>query len=323
MTQDVRFTRRELMKLGGLLAVGASLPARTAKVFADGAQKLLTTTRIVWIQAQSCTGDSVSLLNSVDPDPVDLLTRFISLVAHQTIGAAQGQTFMDALDKAREQGEYILVIEGSIPLDMPEACVIGDSTVESLLVRLIPRAKAVVAVGTCAAFGGLPAAEGNQTGAGSVSQLMTRHQLPIQGRLINCPSCPTHPKCLIGTLAYVAAKGYPQVDPELLTPTTFYGHSTHDECPRYHYYERKIFAKYLGDQHGCLFELGCLGPISYTECPHRQWNTGVNWCIRASAPCIGCSSPHFGKRKDFPFYRKGEHQHAVAYTEQDRKGGRP
>jgi hydrogenase small subunit len=321
MMRELALTRRELLKLGGLLAAGAALPAGAAEIFAGGARKLLTTTRIVWIQAQSCTGDSVSLLNTADPEPVELLTRFVSLVAHQTIGAAQGQTFMDLLDKAREQGDYILVIEGSLPLNMPEACTIGGRTIEELLLKLVPAAKAVVAVGTCAAFGGVPAAEGNQTGAGSVLQFMTQHQLPHKGKLINCPSCPTHPKCLVGTLAYVAAKGYPQVDPNLLTPTMFYGHSTHDECPRYHYYERKIFAKYLGDSNGCLFELGCLGPISYTECPHRQWNGGVNWCVRASAPCIGCSSPHFTKRRDFPFYRKGEHQHAVSYSEQDRKGG--
>lgn len=217
----------------------------------------------------------------------------------------------------------MLVVEGSLPLDMPEACMIGESTEEHLLLKPVPRAKAIVAADTCATFGGMPAAEGNQTGAAGVSQFMAKHNLPIQGRLINCPSCPVHPKCLIGTLAYVAAKGYPQVNPKLLTPLMFYGHSTHDECPRYPYYERKIFAKYLRDPQGCLFEPGCLGPISYTECPHRQWNTGVNRCIRASAPCIGCSSPHFGKRKDFRFYRKGERQHPVAYTEQDRKGGRP
>jgi hydrogenase small subunit len=150
---------------------------------------------------------------------------------------------------------------------------------------------------------------------------MEKNGMPTKGVLINCPACPIHPKPVIGTLAYVAAKGYPEADPELQTPKMFYGHSTHDQCPRYHYYERKIFAQYLGDPNGCLFKLGCLGPLTHTECPHRQWNTGVNWCIRASAPCIGCSSQYFAKKKDFPFYRKSETVRAVAYKESDRNGG--
>ena len=277
-------TRRELLKLGGILAAGAALPGGTAKVFASGAEKLLTTTRIVWIQAQSCTGDSVSLLNTADPEPVELLTRFISLVVHQTVGAAQGQTFMDLLDKAREQGDYILVVEGSLPLSMPEACTIGGRTVEELLVKLVPAAKAVVAVGTCAAFGGIPAAEGNPTGSGSVQDFMNKHQIPFKDKLINCPSCPTHPKCLVGTLAYVAAKGYPAVDPKLLTPTMFYGHSAHDECPRYHYYERKISPSTSGTRTAACSNWAAWDPSAIRECPHRQWNGGVNWCVRASAP---------------------------------------
>jgi hydrogenase small subunit len=313
------FTRRDFLRMGAALAAAASLPAGAAKIFAAGLEKLVTTTRVIWIQAQSCTGDSVSLLNTTEPGPVDLVTKFLSVAIHQTIGASQGQTFMDVIEKARTTGDYILVIEGSIP-EMSKAFVIGGQDVKDLLLKLMPGAKMVVAAGTCACFGGIPAAEGNPTGAMSVMDFMKKHNLPVQGRLINLSSCPTHPKALVGTIAYVAAKGYPIVHPEHLTPKMFYGFSTHDECPRYHFYERKIFAKYLGDQEGCLFKLGCLGPLSYTECPHRQWNSGVNWCIRAASPCIGCSSPNFSIKKDFPFYRKGENQHNVNYTEQDRKG---
>lgn len=305
--QSFQFSRRDFMKLGALFAAGMhSLGQDSSEIFAAGLEKLVTTTRVIWIQGQSCTGDSVSLLNSINPGPVDLLTQYMSLVSHQTLGSAQGHVYMDVLKKAEEAGEYILAIEGSIPMGMPEACVIGGETLESILKRLIPKAKAVVAIGTCAAFGGIPAADGNPTGSASVSKFMTEHHFPVSNRLINLPSCPTHPKSMVGTFAYVAAKGYPEVDPKLLVPKMFYGSSTHDECPRYHYYERKIFAKYLGDSHGCLFKLGCLGPVSYTQCPHRQWNSGANWCIRASAPCIGCSSPVFAKKKDFPFYRKSE-----------------
>ncbi len=312
--------RRDFLKLGAFLAASAALPAKYAAAFAEGLENMALHTPVIWLQGQSCSGDSVSLLNTTEPSPADLLTRYISLILHQNVGAAQGQTFMDALDKANQVGGYILAIEGSIPLKMPQACIIGGRTFEDILLASIPKAKAIVAIGTCSAFGGIPAAEGNPTGSGSVKEFMEKHHLPWRQKLINCPSCPTHPKSIVGTLAYVAAKGYPPVDDELLTPKMFYANSTHDNCPRYHYFERKIFAKHFGDPDGCLFKLGCLGPLTHTECPNRQWNDGTNWCIRASAPCIGCSSPFFALKKDFPFYRIGEKTHAVPYTDDDRTG---
>ncbi len=167
----------------------------------------------------------------------------------------------------------------------------------------------------------MPAAEGNQTGAISVMEFMAKNGIKTDGFLVNVPSCPAHPDSVVGTLAYLAGRGYPGVNKELLTPDMFFAHSTHDDCPRFHYYSKHIYAGKLGDQYGCLFKLGCLGMLSYTECPRRQWNSGVNWCIRASAPCVGCSHPQFGKKKDFPFYRIGEHSHKVGYSEADRKGG--
>ncbi|MBU0754818.1 MAG: hydrogenase small subunit [Planctomycetes bacterium] len=315
-------TRRDLLKLAGILAAGVALPGKSVELFAAGLEKLTSTQRVLWLQGQSCSGCSVSLLNTMNPGPVSLLTQFISLVAHQNVGAAQGKKFMDVLDLCERTGDFILVLEGSIPMGMPEACVIGGRTYEEILLKMIPRAKAVAAVGTCAAFGGIPKAEGNPTGAACVKEFMTARGLPYENKLLNCPSCPAHPKSMVGTLAYVAQKGYPEVVPELLTPKMFYGKSTHDDCPRYHYYERKIFSKFLGDPEGCLFMLGCLGPISYTSCPHRQWNSGVNWCIRAAAPCIGCSSPHFARRKDLPFYRKGENLQAVTCPAQDQGGNK-
>ena len=100
-------------------------------------------------------------------------------------------------------------------------------------------------------------------------------------RLVNCPGCPVHPSCLVATLAYVAAGEYPPVIPNLLTPKLFYGQSVHDECPRFHFWEKHVFAEKFGDD-GCLFKLGCLGPLSHTTCPRHQWNGGVNWCVRAA-----------------------------------------
>ncbi len=310
-----RLDRREFLKLGGFLAAGTLFATR--EVFATGLENIQKgLVRVVWVQGQSCSGCSVSLLNTIDPGPEVLLTRLISLVFHQTVGAAQGRTAMEVLAKSEKEGGYILVIEGAIPMKMPEACTIAGIPVTEIIKSLIPKAIAVVAAGTCAAFGGIPAAEGNPTGAVSVREFMEKQGMKIKNRLVNLPSCPNHPKSMVGTIAYVAVKGYPEkVHPDLLTPNLFYSHSTHDECPRYHYYERKIFSQYLGDPNGCLFQLGCLGPLTYTLCPHIQWNSGVNWCIRAAAPCIGCSSPDFVKKKDFALYRKTENYNAANNNE--------
>ena len=303
-----KLNRRDFLKLGGMLTAGALLPGTTARVLAAGFESIQKgLVKIVWLQGQSCSGCSVSLLNTRSPDPADLLTRYISLVFHQTVGAAQGRTAMDILDTMGRQKDYILVVEGAIPEKIPEACTMDGRPLADILKDLIPNAAFVVAEGTCAAFGGIPSAEGNLTGAVGIHEFMAANNLPMKNRLLNLPGCPGHPITIVGTLAYLAAKGHPdRIHPELLTPDMFFKNSTHDECPRFHYYEREEYAAYLGDPHGCLFKLGCLGPLTYNQCPHRQWNSGINWCIRASAPCISCSSPTFAKRRDQSFYRKSE-----------------
>lgn len=315
-------TRREFLKLGGMIAAGAGLAAADAGALAAGLEKLAGgAVRVVWLEAQSCSGCSVSLLNSKQPGPLELLTDTISLVFHQTLGAAQGSVCAEVLEKAADAGDYILVVEGAIPAAMPEACTLDDRPISEWIDRLLPGAKAVVAVGTCAAFGGIPAAEGNPTGAVGVADYISSRGRDPKGLVLNCPSCPAHPMSMVGTLAYVASRGYPKVHPELLTPDMFYGQSTHDNCPRFHDYNKHVFATNFGDDVGCLFKLGCLGPLTYTACPQRQWNGGVNWCVRAGAPCIGCSSPDFVKKRDFPLYRHREEDQPVDLADLAPTGG--
>ncbi|MBT8342227.1 MAG: hypothetical protein HKP58_16605, partial [Desulfatitalea sp.] len=115
--------RREFLKLGGMITTGSMLPGVTAKVLADGFAGIQHgVVKIVWLQGQSCSGCSISMLNTRSPDPADLLTRYISLTFHQSIGAAQGKTAMNVLDAMAREKNYILVVEGAIPMKMPEAC---------------------------------------------------------------------------------------------------------------------------------------------------------------------------------------------------------
>jgi len=314
-------TRRDFLKMAGILATAAGLSSIQTQAMAKGLEKIATgNVKVVWIEGLSCSGCSVSLLNTESPGPVDLLTKYISLVYHATIGAAQGDNAVGVLEKAVETGDFILVVEGAIPATMPEACTIGGRSINYWIENLASSARGVVAVGTCAAFGGIPAAEGNPTGATSVKHFLKSKGIDSKGFLVNCPSCPAHPESMVGTLAWMANKGYPKVDPEMLTPTMFYGRSTHDNCPRFHDYTKHIFAEKFGESEGCLFKLGCLGPQTFTECPNRQWNGGVNWCVRGGAPCIGCSSPDFARHKDFPFYRKNELPVTVGSMPQTHEG---
>ncbi len=317
------YSRREFLRMGSILAAGLGLGRAAAPALAEGLLRIFQRQkRVLWLQGLSCTGCSVSFLNCDEPGPLEIVTQVVSLVFHPNISATQGAQAMETIRKAIAEGGYFLVFEGAVAPGMPEACMVGGRPLNELLAEALRRAELVIAAGSCAAFGGLPAAEGNVTGAIGLGEFMRSRQIPVEKRLLNCPGCPVHPVSLVGTIAYAAGKGYPPVDPELLTPDFAFKHSVHDDCPRFHYWQKSVFATKFGED-GCLFKLGCLGPLSRTDCPRRQWNGGVNWCIRAGAPCVACTSVDFGRRASFPFYRKGEEYHAVAYQEQDRKGKTP
>lgn len=313
-------SRRDILRAGLALAAGFGLGGGVARAFARGIEKLFDQQqRVLWLQAQSCSGCSVSTLNTEAPDILDVLTRLSSLMFHPTLSAAQGDVARDAIRDAGAAGGYVLVIEGSIPVGMPAACVVGEQDLATELPAMIRSAAYVVAIGSCATFGGVPAAEGAETGAVSVMEFMQQRGLPTERRLINLPGCPIHPESLVGTLAYVTAKGYPDVVAETLAPQMFFRNSVHDDCPLFHHWQKREFAQSFGEA-GCLFKLGCLGPLSHTNCSRRQWNGGVNWCIRAGAPCNACTSPTFARKRNFPFYRVGEKLHPVHYNEHDRSG---
>lgn len=314
------YTRRELLQAGAFLAAQLGLGRSHIAAFAEGLSKIASKQeRILWLQGMSCTGCSVSFLNADAPNALEILTDIISLVYHPTLSALQGEKTAELIDQVTASKDYYLVLEGAIPVGMPDACVVAGKPLATLLPPVLKNAKAIIAAGTCSSFGGIPAAEGAPTGAVGLKKFMEQQGIPVKERLLACPGCPSHPHSVLGTLAYVIAKGYPPVDAELLTPDMFFKHSVHDDCPRFHFWEKRVFAKKFGEG-GCLFKLGCLGPLSRTDCPQRQWNGGVNWCIRAGAPCVACTSPEFSIRRDFPFYRMGEQQHSVQYTEEQRKG---
>jgi len=258
---------------------------------------------VIWFQGAGCTGCAVSVLNTESPTVRNLLIdevvpgAHISLKFMPTVMAGSGEIVMKVLKDATEgtPESFILVVEGSILADkyMPFA--------EELL-GLVKKADAIVALGTCSAFGGIPAGFGNVTRAISIAEFLTRNSL--KKPVINVPGCPPHPDWFVNTVAKVILFGLPKPEEidELGRPKNFYGKLIHDNCPRRAHFDVGRFAK-SANEPGCLYELGCKGPVTYADCPTRKWNNGTNWCVENNSPCNGCTEAGF---PDFmsPLYKK-------------------
>ena len=296
-----KLSRRDFIRLcaGGAAAISLSsyLAPFMAEAVAAGAPPVL------WIQGGSCTGCSISILNTVSPDIEKVLTEVISLRYHPNISAAAGDlAIQEALYKTAEEfkGQFFLVVEGAVPVAADGMyCIIGEKdgqplTFERAVKEIGSQAAAILNFGTCSAFGGIPATPPNPTKCKPVSEIIKT--VPI----VNVPGCPPHPDWMIGTIAHVLLYGdVPEVD-SFGRPKMFFGGIIHDNCPRRQYFDNAIFAKNFGDP-GCLLEIGCKGPIAHCDSTTRLWNGGVNWCIKAGAPCIACTEPQF---PGWPMYER-------------------
>lgn len=248
---------------------------------------------VIWLSFQECTGCVESLLRSHSPSIEGLIFDHISLDYQHTLQAASG----DAAEHAREQamkdnyGKYLVVVDGSIPLANPGYSTIAGISNLDMLNETIAGAAAVVAVGTCSAYGGLPKAEPNPTGAVSVSSLIK--DKPV----INVPGCPPIPTVITGVLAhYLTFGSIPELD-NLGRPKVFYGQSIHDRCYRRPFYDKGLFAETFDDEGAkkgwCLYRLGCKGPMAYNACATLKWNQQTSWPVESGHGCLGCSEPDF------------------------------
>lgn len=261
---------------------------------------------LLWLQGGGCSGCSVSVLNSVSPSVRNILVdevipgKHINVRFHPTMMAGSGDSVIAELERTQreDKGRYLLVVEGSIPLAADgHYAMIGERegsevSMVAWMRFLSQDALAIIALGTCAAFGGIPAGDPNPTESVGVGQLLSSEG--IDTPLINVPGCPPHPDWFVGTVASLLLQGLPKEGDldEYLRPKTFYGQLIHENCPRRAYFDEGKFAKKLSDPY-CLYELGCKGPVTHADCPIRLWNNGVSWCVGSGAPCIGCVEPTF------------------------------
>jgi len=309
-------SRRSFLKF---CAATASMMAMSPAMIPKIAQALESARRpsVIWLSFQECTGCTESLTRAHTATIESLIFDSISLDYHHTLQAASGAAAEEAREEAMKEnwGKYLLVVDGSIPTkDMGYSTIAGMSNLDMFL-QTAAGAAAIISVGTCAAFGGIPHANPNPTGAYSVydiikmygdSDVKSASHASIDNNsggslkdkpVITVPGCPPIPVVITGVLTHYLTFGtIPELD-HLGRPKAFYGQSIHDRCYRRPYYDKGLFAETFDDEGAkkgwCLYKLGCKGPTTYNACATTKWNNGTSFPIESGHPCLGCSEPDF------------------------------
>jgi hydrogenase small subunit len=271
---------------------------------------------VLWITGGlGCDGDSVALTAATNPSLEDLLRGVLPgvppLVLYNPMLALEtGEDFMTAFHKAAEGGlsPFILVLEGSVPNERlsgeghwagfgvdPES---GQPiTTNTWIDRLAPRAEAVVAMGTCAAYGGIPAMRNNPTGAMGLGDYLGHDWVSRRGiPIVNLPGCPVQPdnitEVLLGLLLQLTGIGPPLELDELGRPRRLFARTVHEICDRAGLADAGQWSNSHGDGR-CLVKLGCKGPVVRCNVPVRGWVNGVGGCPNVGGICIACTMPGF------------------------------
>jgi len=233
-----------------------------------------------------------------------VILDLLSVDYHETLMAAAGSQAEEALDGVvkNSAGQFIAVVEGSIPTGADGGyCTIGGRSALDIARNVCSKAAATIAMGTCATYGGLPAAAPNPTGALGVADAV-----PGVKNLINMSACPTNAANITALLVYyLTYKHWPPLD-GFRRPLFAYGKTIHDNCERRAHFDAGQYVEMWGDDAhrsgACLYKMGCKGPVTHQNCPTVRWNEGTNWPIGCGHPCIGCAEPDFWDKMT-PFYQ--------------------
>jgi hydrogenase small subunit len=281
-------TRRDFVKVCSAAAAAVGLPAWAGEKMAEKVAKGGKPS-VVWLHFQECTGCTESLLRTSHPDVASLILDLVSIDYHETLFAAAGAQIEAALESAVERGGYVLVVEGAIPeKDGGIYCQVGGKKATDTLRRVAAKAAAVVAIGSCASWGGVPSAAPNPTGATGVPQI-------LKGKsVVTLPGCPANPYNLLGTVLQFATFGtLPKLD-EKGRPLFAYARVIHEDCPRRPHFDAGRFAEAYGDAHHrdghCLYKLGCKGPQTHANCSLLSFcEVPGAWPVGIGHPCVGCT----------------------------------
>lgn len=292
-----RLNRRSFLKICSMAAAAVGLPATAGVRMAEAAMAGKKPS-VIWLSFQECTGCTESLLRTSAPDLAELILDLISLDYHEALMVPSGHLAEEARRAAMEahRGEFILVTEGAIPTkDGGIYCKIGGRTALEIVREAAEMAGAIVAIGSCASFGGIPAADPNPTGATGTPRV-------LEGRtVVTIPGCPANPYNFLGTALQFATFGtLPALD-QLGRPLWAYGRTIHEHCPRRAHFDAGRFARQFGDdghrQGWCLYELGCKGPATHANCSTQAFGEVVDaWPIGIGHPCVGCTEQRLAFR---------------------------
>lgn len=260
------------------------------------AAEVMNRVPVIWLEGQDCAGNSEAFLHASGPSIDELLFNVIALEYHETLMAAAGFQAEERLHQAAKDnaGKYLLVIEGSIPRGLGGAyATIGPNATPfiDIVTALAPGAAAVIAVGNCANFGGLPAARPNPTGAVGVTDV-------VKGKpVVNIGACPINPVNFNGTLLHYTLTGQLPALDSLLRPKFAFGYRIHDNCERRAHFDAGEYVQHWGDEGArnnfCLYKMGCKGPMAFNNCSIVRYNEGTNWPVGAGHGCIACAAPGF------------------------------
>jgi len=266
---------------------------------------------LYWMQGAGCGGDTYSFLNAEAPDPIELFRWLdIDLLWHPSLSNSSPADHRRLLEEltSGERRLDLLCLEGAIlrgPAGTGMYDLLDGQPRKNVTAALARQANNVIAVGTCASFGGIGSrTEIEATGAqylrdekGGVlgADFVTRSGLPV----INLPGCPAHCDALVGTLTALA-RGKPLALGAYNSPASWYGVLVHQGCTRNEYHEYRVEEHDFGEK-GCLFfHVGCHGPLVYGPCNKLLWNRRSSK-TRVGVPCFGCTRPDFPQ--EYPFFQ--------------------
>jgi hydrogenase small subunit len=292
----------------------------------------LNIVHVFWIAGMSCDGCSIAATGATNPSVEDLLLGRIPnlprvILHHPVLSPGAGTEFIAPFRRAAEGklgAPYVVVLEGSVPDDQAFPSEYGyfsamgaggfdplsegdqPNRVTDWLWRLAPGAAAYVAIGTCATWGGIPAAAGNITGSMSLTDFLGKDYRSALGvPVVNIPGCSpvgdNFTETVVAVLLFLANLGpVPKFD-ELGRPAWLFNETVHRHCPKAGYYEEGVFAEEPGDNQ-CLVEIGCWGPVVQCNIVERGAINSMGGCMVAGGACIGCTMPGFPD-KFSPFYK--------------------
>jgi hydrogenase small subunit len=294
-------SRRDFLKFCAVAAAGMGLPLGMGGKIAEAVAQNLKKPPVIWLSGQECTGCSETLLRSTHPTVEKLILDLISVDYHETLSTPSGALAEAARHKSIQEnkGKFILVVEGAIPTKEGGIyCQVGGKPVLQILNETAPQAMAVIAIGSCASWGGIASASPNPTGAVGVAEA-----LGGKTTVINIPGCPPSPYNFLSTVLYVLTfKKLPDLD-DKARPKFAYRRLIHEGCERRAHFDAGRFALEFGDEGHrrgwCLYKLGCKGPETYNNCPEQLFgDVGPrSWPVGTGCPCFGCSEKGVGFTK--------------------------